>query len=129
MRLGMRLGLLVTALLLIHRPSEAAFCTPPTFEKESPYRYIVSVADALSYAKSGLERIGPSGQQSSLTDFDLLLGLKLAKTDFKCAQSQVSSYAMSSNEAVKTSAKGSATVFSLLEALQICRWESHSTNW
>jgi hypothetical protein len=44
--------------------------------------------------------------------------LKLGKADFECANSQVSPFVTSSNEAIKTSAKGAALVFSLLVDLQ-----------
>lgn len=111
------LGLSVVAFSLLHSPAQAGLCTPPTVQKESPHHYIVSLAEALSYAKSGLDRTGPSGLGPKPSDFDLLLGLKLGKADFECAKSQVSPYATSSNEAIKTSAEGAALVFSLLADL------------
>jgi len=111
------LGLSVAAFSLLHSPAQAGLCIPPTVQKESPYHYIVSLAEALSYAKSGLDRTGPIGLGPKPSDFDLFLGLKLGKADFECAKSQVSTYATSSNEAIKTSAEGAAFVFSLLADL------------
>lgn len=114
----LRVALLVVGAALFDAPAQAGVCQPPTVEKESPYRYVLTLADALSYAKSGLDRTGPASVGSKPTDFDLLLGLKLGKSDFECARSQVGPFAASSNEAIKTSAKGSALVFSLLAELQ-----------
>ena len=111
------LGLSVAAFSLVHSPAQAGLCIPPTVQKESPYHYIVSLAETLSYAKSGLDRTGPIGLGPEPSDFDLLLGLKLGKADFECAKSQVSTYTTSSNEAIKTSAEGTAFAFSLLADL------------
>lgn len=113
-RHGLRFVLPVVACSLLHSEAQAGLCTPPTVQKESPYHYIVSLAEALTYAKSGLDRSGPSGLGPRPSDFDLLVGLKLAKADFECAKSQVSPYTTSSNESIKTSAEGAALVFSLL---------------
>lgn len=94
-------------------------CAPPTVQKDSPYHYIASLTEALTYAKSGLDRTAQSRQGSgSVSDFDLFLGLKLAKGDFDCAGSQVSAYAASWNKAIRTSAEGATLVFTLLAKLQ-----------
>src|SRR5688572_18725209 len=111
------LSILVTVFSPLMASVQAAPCTPPVVEKDSPYKYIVSLTDALSYAKSGLERIPASSSQPRPTDFDFLLGLKLGRADYKCAESQVSPYAVSSNEVIKTSAEGAAIVFSNLADL------------
>ena len=114
----LRLGLLIAAFSLSPSPAQAGVCPPPTVQKESPYHYLVSLADALSYAKSGLDRTAPAALGSKASDFDLLLGLKLGKADFECARSQVFPFATSSHDAIKTSAGGAASVFSLLVDLQ-----------
>jgi hypothetical protein len=49
--------------------------------------------------------------------YDLLLGLKLGKADFECAESQVSPYAASSVETIQISARGAALVFARLAEL------------
>src|SRR5207247_39627 len=114
----MLLALAVIALSLGAVRAEGGLCFPPTVQKHSPYHYIASLADALTYAKSGLDRTAQSSQESSSdSDFDLFLGLKLGKADFDCAGSQVSKYAASSNQAIRTSAEGAALVFALLAQL------------
>lgn len=111
-------GFAVIALSLAAVPAQGGLCTPPTVQRNSPYHYIATLTEALTYAKSGLDRTAQSGQgSSSVSDFDLLLGLKLGKADFDCAASQVSAYAASSNEAIKTSAEGATFVFTLLAKL------------
>jgi hypothetical protein len=117
-RHNVRVLLLLTVGALLHSVALAGVCPPPTVQKESPYHYLLSLTDALSHAKSGLDRTSPAGLGSRATDFDLLFGLKLGKGDFECAKAQVSPYVTSSNEAIKTSAQGAALVFSLLVDLQ-----------
>ena len=99
-------------------PASAAVCQPPAVDRESPYRYVLTLVDALTYAKSGLDRTMPAGVGAGSTDFDLLLGLKLGKADFECARAQVGPFTTSPNEAIQASAKGAAAVFSLLVNLQ-----------
>jgi hypothetical protein len=107
----------IATLYLLHTPAHAGLCMPPVVQKESPYQYILSLTDALSYAKSALDRI-PKNLNSLSSDYDLLLGLKLGKADFECAGSQVSPYAASSTETIQTSARGAASVFARLGDLQ-----------
>jgi len=112
------LGLAVIALSSAAVPAQGGLCTPPTVLRDSPYHYIASLTEALTYAKSGLDRTAQGRQgSSSVSDFDLFLGLKLRKADFDCAGSQVSAYAASSNEAIKTSAEGATFVFTFLAKL------------
>ena len=114
----MLLALAVIAVSLGAVAAEGGLCIPPTVQKDSPYHYIASLTEALTYAKSGLDRIPESRQgSSSVSDFDLFLGLKLGKADFDCARSQVSSYAASSNRAIRPSAEGATLVFELLAEL------------
>ena len=117
-RRELQVALAVVGATLFSTPARAGLCQPPTVEMESPYRYIMTLADALSYAKAGLDRTAPAAVGSKPTDFDLLLGLKLGKADFDCARSQVAPFAASSNKAIKASAEGSALAFSLLADLQ-----------
>jgi hypothetical protein len=114
---GLRLSLTVAVFSLLHGEAQAGLCIPPTVQKESPYHYLVSLAEALSYAKSAVDRTRSSDSATPPSDFDLLLGLKLGKADFECAKSQVSPYTTSSIEAIKTSAEGATLVFSLLADL------------
>jgi len=117
MKYRLRLSALLIAFSLLHSPARAALCTPPVVERESAYHYMVSLTDALTYAKSALNRTAPTNLGQRPGHFELLLGLKLGKTDFECAQSQMSPYVTSSNEAIKTSAEGAATVFARLVEL------------
>jgi hypothetical protein len=113
-----RLLLFIVITSLLHSPAQAGVCQPPTVQIEIPYSYIVSLANALSWAKSGIDRTSPTALGAEPTDFDLFLGLKLGKTDFECAKSQVLPFLASSNKAIKISAKGVTLVFSLLVDLQ-----------
>lgn len=54
---------------------------PSPLHPASPYHYLVSLADALSYAKLGLDRTSPVSLRSEPSDFALLLGLKLGTAD------------------------------------------------
>lgn len=117
MAFQVRVALSVFAVLLLAAPASAGLCMPPTVERESPYHYIVSLSDALAWAKSGLDRTDPAKLGSASADYDLLLGLRLAKVDFQCAESQVSPYVTSSNKAIKVSAGGAAGVFARLIGL------------
>lgn len=111
-----------------HATALAGVCQPPTVQKQSPYHYLVSLSEALGYAKSGLDRSSPTGLGSSKpSDFDLLFGLKLAKADFECAKEQVVPYGTSSNKAIKTSAQGATLVFALLVDLEQRSIEEYKT--
>jgi len=114
---GVRLSMAVVALSLLPLEAQAGLRTAPTAQKEDPYHYMVSLAEALTYAKSGLDRTGPSGLGPSSSDFALLLGLKLGKADFECARSQIAPYTASSNELIKKSADGVVFVFTLVADL------------
>lgn len=108
----------VIALSLGAVPAGGGLCTPPAVQRDSPYHYVARLTEALTYGKSGLDRAPQSAQGStSVSDFDLFLGLKLGKADFDCAGSQVSAYAASSNQAIRTSAEGATLVFELLAKL------------
>ena len=112
----MRAALLIVGAAVVDTPAHAGVCQPPTVEKESPYRYAVTLADALSYAKSALDRTSPATLGSEPTNFAVLFAMKLAKADFECAQSQVEPFVPSSNEAIETSARGAGMAFKLLAA-------------
>ena len=114
----MRRAVLLTfsALALCVVPAESAICIPPTVVTDSPYHYIKSLTDALSYAKDALDR-SASLQPRQGGDVDLFVAIKLAKTDYECARSQVSPYAASTNKAIKTSADGAAFTFDRLAQL------------
>ena len=106
----------IAILCVLHTPVHAGLCMPPDVQKDSPYQYILSFTDALSYAKSALDRI-PKDLNLLSSPYDLLLGLKLGKADFECAESQVSPYAASSDETIQTSARGASLVYALLAGL------------
>lgn len=102
---------------VVHTPAHAGLCIPPVVEKDSPYQYILTLADAMSYAKTALDRVQKDLNPQS-TDYDLLLALKMGKIDFQCAASQVSPYASSSTETIQVSAQGAALVFTSLVDLR-----------
>jgi hypothetical protein len=104
------------ALALYAVPAESTMCVPPTVEKDSPYHYITSLTEALSHARAAVDRaISPQPRQVS--EVDLFIALKLGKADFDCARAQVSAYATSSNDAIKTSAEGTTLTFARLAQL------------
>ncbi len=106
--------------------AQASVCLPPKVEKESPYRYVLTLADALSYAKSALDRAAAT-QGPSVGNFELLLALKLGKADLECAESQVAPFVGSLNKPIKLSAQVAAAVFSQLAKLQQRSVDEHKT--
>ena len=109
-----RCGALVVAFSLTCSPARAAICIPPAVLVENSYQYILSLTEALTYAKSALDRTIPARRGSVVDDFELLLALKLGKSDFECAKSHVSPYTASPHEVIKTSARGATAVFTRL---------------
>lgn len=105
---------LVVAFSLTCSPARAALCSPPVVRVENPYQYILSLTEALAYAKSALDRTIPAHRVSGVDDFELLFALKLGKSDLECAKSHVSPYAASPHETIKTSASGATAVFTRL---------------
>src|SRR5262245_8957952 len=103
---------IIAVLFIVDTPAHAGLCMPPVVEKESPYQYILTLTNAMGYAKSALDRIPKTMRQSS--NYDLLLGLELEKADFKCAASQVSPYTSSSTETIRISAERATSVFASL---------------
>lgn len=117
-----RVVILITGFFLVHTSAYGGVCMPPVVEKESPFAYVVSLTEALSYGKEALGRLVPKDQELKDPDplsahYDRLLGLKLGKADYECAASQVQPYKASSNDAIQTSAQGVALVFATLAAL------------
>lgn len=111
-------GILIAAFLLLGAAPSAGLCLPPTVvDVESPYRYVVSLSDALAWARSALDRTDPAALGTGSVDFKLLLGLRLAKVDLQCAEAQVSPYGSSSNKAIRVSATGAAEIFTRLIGL------------
>ena len=122
MRLVPYVVLLAGVLLWTNAPAYAGLCTPPVVQPESPYGYISSLVEALSYGKSSIDRIVAEDfgneKLSSLDGLALhLFNLKLGKADYECAASQVLPYTESPNETIKTSAAGVAWVFLRLAEL------------
>jgi len=107
----------IAILCVVHTPVHAELCMPPVVQKDSPYQYILTLVDAMSYAKSALAHM-PKNMNSQSSEYDLLLGLKLGKADFECAALQVSPYAASSPETIQISARGAALVFARLADLR-----------
>lgn len=114
MTLQPRPAALLIAFSFACSPAGAALCTPPVIRVENPYQYILSLTEALTYAKSALDRTIPARRGSGVDDFELLLALKLGKGDFECAKSHVSPYAASPHKVIKTSATGATAVFTRL---------------
>lgn len=109
----------IATLLMLHTPSHAGLCLPHDVEKESPYRYVLTLIDSMGYAQTAIKRQEQkSSTNTEETLFQLFYGFKLAEADFDCAEFQVSPYVSSTNEAIRTSAKGAALSYSRLGALQ-----------
>src|SRR2546425_3959691 len=96
----------IAILCVVHTPVHAELGMPPVVQKDSPYQYILTLVDAMSYAKSALAHM-PKNMNSQSSEYDLLLGLKLGKADFEYAASQVSPYAASSTETIQSACGGS----------------------
>jgi hypothetical protein len=107
----------IAILFFMHITAHAGLCMPPVVEKDSTYQYILTLADAMGYAKSALDRV-PKYTKSQSSDYDLLLGLKLGQADFECAASHVSPYASSSTETIQVSAQAAALVFTSIVELR-----------
>lgn len=110
----------IAILCVIQTPTNAGLCIQPVVQKEIPYQYLVSLTDAFSYAKSGLDRF--PGRKDERADagtlaFETFLDLKLAKADLECAASQISPYSTSADRSIKRSAEVGAVSFTLLADL------------
>ena len=99
--------------LLAGSSAQAGLCVPPTVEKNSPYRYLLSLANAMVYANEGLGRA--QGANAGTDEFSLIVSLRLQRSDYQCAESQVAPYATSSDSVIKDSAEGAALVFHRLQ--------------
>ena len=108
---------IIAVLFFIYIPAHAGLCMPPVVEKESLYRYILTLTNAMGYAKSALDRI-PKTMKSQLSSHDFLAGLELGKAEFECAASQVSPYLSSSTETIRISAQRATSVFASLVDLR-----------
>lgn len=96
-------------MVLMHTAAHASLCVPPTVEKNSPYRYLVSVANALEYAKEGLARVDAADPKGGA--YSLLVALKLQQSDYQCAESQVAPYAASSDTLISGAARHVTFIF------------------
>jgi hypothetical protein len=99
--------------------SNATLCVPSIGEKDQPYNYLVSFIDSLGYAQEAIAKV--QQKQNTTRDdafFDLMYGLKLAKSDFDCAASLVSPYTSSANEAIEMSSRSAELAFTQLAQLQ-----------
>ena len=119
------LGVII-ALLTTFNSVHAGHCIPPDAQRESAYHYVLSLTEAMSYAKSALDRI-PENMDSPSRNYDLFLAFKLGKADYLCAGSLVTPYVASSNEAIHSSAETAATVFARLAELQDDSAVQHKT--
>ena len=101
--------LVILCLILATAPSvvSASLCVPPTVEKSSPHHYLVSVANALVYAREGLTRLDDSKDDA----YSLIVALKLQQSDYRCAESQVEPYASSADTIIGSSAEAVAGIF------------------
>ena len=102
-------------LFLLPSSAHARLCTPPKVEKDSPYSYMVSLADALVRAKEGLGRVDDAS--ASDNPYALLIHLKLQKSDYECAEAHVAPYAASSDTVIRSSAKAVTRIFQRLSNL------------
>jgi hypothetical protein len=85
----------------------AGVCIPPVVETNSPYRYMLGVADALVYAKQGTSRLHESDQDL----VSILVAVKLQQSDYKCAESQIAPYAASKDTMIALNARAIGLCF------------------
>jgi hypothetical protein len=103
-----------TALILIATSTaQARLCVPPTVEP-SPYRFLVSMSNALVSAKEGLSRPDSVAQGDA---YSLLVALRLQQDDYKCAKSQVEPFVTSGDTVIAASAGHAARIFGRLVQL------------
>jgi len=88
-------------------------CLPPTVEKNSPYRYLASLAAGLVHAKEGLESVN----DPDADPYALIVALRLQQSSFRCAESQVAPYETSSDSTISESAQATAAIFQQLAEL------------
>jgi hypothetical protein len=99
--------------LTIASSVEAGVCFPPVVETNSPYRYMLGVADALVYAKQGTSRLHESDQDV----YSILIAVKLQQSDYACAERQIVPYAASTDTMIARAANGLGLVLHRLVEL------------
>jgi len=118
--MGTRVSLslfLASIFFLSARNLGAGLCVPPGPKVESPYHYLLALADSLAWAKSARDRASraPSSEEGPISQLtDMMLALKLAQRDYECAAVYVAPYKGSSNKAIRLSAQTTFHVFTLL---------------
>jgi hypothetical protein len=92
---------------LFVQPALASLCFPAPNEPD-PYHYIRALIKGMSYAKTAVERLSETKPSDTSSDiaFSILYELRLAKSDFECAASQVDPYSENPREMVSKSAVG-----------------------
>ncbi len=99
------------ALILVHAVAQAgSLCVPPTVERNSPHQFLVSMANALVYAKEGLDRV----TEADTDLYSLVVVLRLQQSSYRCAASQVMPYEASSDSIISASAQATAGIFDRL---------------
>lgn len=111
---------LVGSMALSTSKTDASICLPSEPKPDSPYYYLLALVDALSYAKSGRERLADISSTSSdhiSSIFDSMLAIKLADRDYQCAAAILAPYQASRDKAIETSANLATKVFTALVEL------------
>lgn len=116
------MSLLAASLLLVlgfaqSLLSYAALCLTPEAKPNAPYDYLLALCDALSWMKSGRDRLvsaqGGDDLLSQATEF--MLAVKLANGDYECAVRRLQAYKESQQKAVKASADAASAVLVMLQ--------------
>jgi hypothetical protein len=115
MHIARAVFLACAGLFLLPSSAHARLCTPPKVVKDSPYSYMVSLANALVRAKEGLGRVDDAATGDDA--YALLIRLKLQKSDYECAEAHVAPYAASSDTVLRSSATTLARIFQRLSNL------------
>lgn len=110
-------GVMLTLMMFVVNvvPSEAqCFSTGKDPVLSSAFDYLLAFSEALSDAKSAESR----NPDNVTDDVKIMVGLRQARSDYKCAESRVSPFQKSKNEAIATSALGATFAFSAIADVQ-----------
>lgn len=100
-------------LVALFGASASAQCFPVgEVEIESPYRYLQAFVESLSDARDANAEIDDK------STVELMVGMRRRIASYRCAESRVTKYQSSANEAIETSAIGATHAYSSLGNLE-----------
>jgi hypothetical protein len=91
--------------------SQAPGCLPANVDGSLQFRYVLTLASSLEWAKQSIDRTKGADLTSPAGVTDFMLSLKLAQRDLECAASLLEPFIGVQERAIKTSAEGARSVF------------------